>query len=42
MELEGFWVFVSIIIVSTAYIFLMTRPSGDDVNGDDDQREISD
>ena len=42
MELEGFWVFVSIVVVSTAYIFLMTRPSGDDANSDDDRSEISD
>jgi hypothetical protein len=41
MELEGFWVFVLIITVSTVYILLMTRPGGDDAEPDDENCENS-
>ena len=41
MELEGFWVFVLIITVSTIYILLLTRPGGDDAEPDDENCENS-
>jgi hypothetical protein len=38
MQLEGFWVFITIIIVSVVFIFLMTR-DGSKNSIDEDQPE---
>lgn len=36
MELEGFWEFITIIIVSVIFIFMMTRDSPK-ITADDDE-----
>lgn len=39
MALEGFWVFILIIVASTVFIFIMTR-GNDDTTDSDDEGEI--
>jgi hypothetical protein len=40
MELDGFWVFIFIIVASTIYIFLMTRRRSGKVETEDENGEI--
>lgn len=41
MALEGFWIFVFIVIATTLFIFIMTRGPKDEVNANDDEVETA-
>ena len=41
MMLEGFWVFIFIVVVSTFFIFIMTRGNEKATNSDNDEGEIA-
>lgn len=40
MVLEGFWVFVFIVVASTLFIFIMTRGNEDGANSDEEGQII--